>query len=71
MMYNTCQHGDDMRSFNQGYTNSSCTLADLNLPFATAFVRPQVYDESRNCSKASEALAKGTLFPELYSPWPR
>ncbi len=52
--------GDALDRFDDGL--------DLRLPFATAFVRPQVaiYD----MFGPAEALAKGTCFPELYQPYP-
>lgn len=37
---------------------------ESNMPFATAIVRPQ--NSVRKTFDPSEALAKGTLFPELY-----
>jgi len=41
---------------------------DRLIRLATAFVPPQKFRESFNLP---EALHKGTLFPELYWPYPR
>jgi len=39
---------------------------DMGIALATAYVPPQVF---RNMYSLTEALNKGTLFPELYRPY--
>lgn len=41
---------------------------NLTIPYATAFVRPQKYTQ---IYPLPEGFSKGTIFPELYSPYKR
>ena len=49
-----------------GYTGAPGPTGNIGVALATAYVPPQVF---RDMYSLTEALSKGTLFPELYRPY--
>ncbi|AFV12286.1 spore coat protein CotB [Thermacetogenium phaeum DSM 12270] len=58
---------DDIKGANESAEALGYYPGDQRLQLATAYVPPQVL---REMFTLPEALRKGTLFPELYRPYP-